>query len=156
MAGQSQNLSKMIIYSNKIPARYFLLFAPHLPPLCFLPYLHEPAVQSFLFHKYIMGSTLNDPSVIHDKDLVRILDGRKAVCDADHRLPPGKLCNGPLDQVLIFRIDACSRLIQDNDRRVFQDCAWINSWHLAAFAAIMISSSEASGFPNRILFRTVS
>ena len=69
-----------------------------------------------------MGSTLNDPSVIHDKDLVRILDGRKAVRDADHRLPPGKLCNGPLDQVLIFRIDACSRLIQDNDRRVFQDC----------------------------------
>ena len=108
-----------------------------------------------------MAAALDDLSVIYDQDLIGLLDRRKAVGDRNDRLALRQLGDRRLDEVLILRIDACRRLVENDDRCILQDrpCdrdAMMKSWQQAFFAASIISSPVASGLPKQMLLRIVS
>lgn len=131
-----------------------------------------------------MGAFLGNLPVVYHKDLVGIFNGRQPVGNGDHRLAPRQLGDRRLDQVFVFRIDACGGLVQDDNGGVLQDgprngdplllaarkggpalaydrviaLRELFNERVAAgfFAAATISSIVASGFPNRMLFKTVS
>ena len=59
-----------------------------------------------------MRSLFLDAVFGQHKNLLGILDRGKAVCDGDDGFPSGKFCYGILDQMFIFRVNTCGRLIQ--------------------------------------------
>lgn len=59
-----------------------------------------------------MRTTFSDLAIRYNQDLVCLLDRGKAVCDGDDGFPSGKFCYGILDQMFIFRVNTCGRLIQ--------------------------------------------
>ena len=68
-----------------------------------------------------MCTTFSDLAIRYNQDLVCLLDRGKAVCDGDDGFPSGKFCYGILDQMFIFRVNTCGRLIQNNDGLIFQN-----------------------------------
>lgn len=61
---------------------YFTIITPlQLPPHSQLPGIHKPLIYSFLFHQFPMGSLLDNPSFIHNQNLVRISYRLKPMCN---------------------------------------------------------------------------
>ena len=69
-------------------------------------------VEAFLRKQLRCIALLDDAAVVDDEDPVGLLDRGKAVCDGDDGFPSGKFCYGILDQMFIFRVNTCGRLIQ--------------------------------------------
>lgn len=129
--------------------------------------------------KLFMSSRLGHPAVLQHNDVVRAHNGLKPVGNDDDRLFRYQSGDRLLDQYLILRVEGCGCLVQQDDGRILQkrpcnrnallltagECraalshdglvaigkAMMKSWQAAAFAASMISSMVASGFPIRML-----
>ena len=96
-----------------------------------------------------MRSTLCNSIFGDDDDLIRTFDRGKTMSDGDRCAVFGKFFQAFLDLPFTLIIQCTGSFIQDQDRRVSYCCgsSMIKSWMFARFAAAMISSSEASGFP---------
>ena len=58
---------------RELPPRQGLSFQP--PALGLLTHLNKPAVEAILSHQRIVSPLLNDPSLAHHHDLIRVPDG---------------------------------------------------------------------------------
>ena len=70
-----------------------------------------------------MRAALGDAPVVHHEYLVGVLDGRQTVGNGDDGLAARQLGDRLLDKVLILRVDAGGRLVEDDDGRVLQNGA---------------------------------
>ena len=57
-----------------------------LPALRSFPDIHKVSVFARYLDKLLMRSALNHPTVVHNKDLVRLLDRCQTMCDRHDRL----------------------------------------------------------------------
>ena len=100
-------------------------YLPHLltnlPAFRLTSDFYKILIFSWNRRKLSVGALLDDLSVIHDENLVGLLDGGQAVGNRDDRLAARKLRNGLLDEVLVFGVDARGRLIEDDNGRVLED-----------------------------------
>ena len=112
-----------------------------------------------------MGSPFRDAVFGNHKDFVRIADRGETVGDRDGCTVFSEFFQAFLDSAFAFVVQCAGRLVEDQDRRILQEdtrdgvprsptkvsypsgSSWINSWIFAFFAASMISSMVASGFP---------
>lgn len=83
------------------------LLLADLPAFRFLSDLYKLLVFSVLTDQFLMRTALRDPPVIHNQDLICLLDRGKPVCDRNDRLSSCQLRHRILDQMLVFRIDTC-------------------------------------------------
>lgn len=67
------------------------LVLSYRPPFRSLPDFHEILIHSVFFDQLLMGTTFGNPSVVHHKNLICLLDSGKSVCDRDNRFSSGKL-----------------------------------------------------------------
>ena len=104
---------------KKMPVSLFCL---NTPTLGLFADICEPLVKPVFFYKRIMRSALCNPAVINYKNLISVLNGCKAVCNGDNRFTPGQLGDGLLNEMLIFRVNACCCFIEYDDRCVFKYC----------------------------------
>ena len=80
-----------------------------------------------------MGAALDDPSFVHDKDLLGRDDGGKSMGDHDHRAPLRQARKRLLHFALGVGVHRRSRLIENEDRGVLQEGA--GDGHALPFAA---------------------
>src|SRR5664280_945034 len=81
----------------------------------------EVGVESVLCEQLLMGALFNDRTVVHDKDVVCVSDGRETVGD-DEAGPAGhQLCHCFLDAYFRSGIDTACSFIENQDGRVCQD-----------------------------------
>ena len=92
--------------------RYVTSCLTELPAFCFFADFYKLLILSFLTYQFFMCTTFSDLAIRYNQDLVCLLDRGKAVCDGDDGFPSGKFCYGILDQMFIFRVNTCGRLIQ--------------------------------------------
>ena len=78
------------------------------------------AVGSVLQHQGVVSPGFHDPAVIEHQDHVGIPDGRQAVGDHKRRPVPDQICQGLLHKLFRFGIQGGSRLIENQDRGIFQ------------------------------------
>ena len=69
-----------------------------------------------------MVALLDDPAPVHDQDRVGVADGRQAVGDHERRPALHQSAHGSLDEHLGAGVDRGRRLIEDQDRRIRQEC----------------------------------
>src|SRR3569833_3725597 len=72
--------------------------------------------------QFRVGAFLDNSSVFHARDLVRLLDGGKAVGDDDSRSPFSGRGESVLNKPFALRIQGCRGLIQKQDFRISNDC----------------------------------
>ena len=94
----------------------------HGPVLRFFSDADKPAVETSLRKQFMVIALLNDPAVADNKDLIRVLNGGQSVGDHDDGFAGRQLRDRALYQMLIFRIDADRCLIQNDDRRILEQC----------------------------------
>ena len=70
-----------------------------------------------------MSPLLNDPSLVHHHDLIRVPDGGEPVGDGNKRFARRQLPDGGQKQMLVLRVHTGSRLIQNHDGGVLQNGA---------------------------------
>ena len=92
--------------------RYVTSCLTELPAFCFFADFYKLLILSFLTYQFFMCTTFSDLASRYNQDLVCLLDRGKAVCDGDDGFPSGKFCYGILDQMFIFRVNTCGRIIQ--------------------------------------------
>ena len=76
-----------------------------------------------MFDQFVRSAFFQDTTLIEHDDPVHHGDGRKAVCDGDHRLSLHHEVEFFLDGGLRFTIEGGGRLVEHEDRRVFQQNA---------------------------------
>ena len=116
--GKTKTLTPSACSFVPFPAFPLVCDAPALRPLSDI---HKFLVFSGDVRQLGMGSLLNEPPVVQHKDLIRLLDGRQPVRNGDDGLAARQLGERLLDQMLVFGVDAGGCLIQNDDRRIFQD-----------------------------------
>src|SRR5659263_205685 len=78
-------------------------------------------VESVLCEQLLVSPLLDDRTMVHDKDVVSVSDGRETVGN-DETGPPGhQLCHCFLDAYFRSGIDTACSLIENQDGRVCQD-----------------------------------
>src|SRR5665213_3208292 len=116
-----------------------------------------------------MSSLLADFAVVHDDDIIRLLNRRKPVRDDDRSSAHEELLDRALDHLLAFRVDARCRFVQYENTRIVrkrasegyklllpyrQDCAAL---HYLRFEAArqssnkIIRANKIGGFENFLL-----
>lgn len=68
-------------------------------------------VQSVLGEKFLMGAGFLDLSLMHDNDLVGMLDRGKSVCNHDRSSALHEFCQSTCDKSLGLRVDIGSCLV---------------------------------------------
>jgi hypothetical protein len=69
-----------------------------------------------------VGAAFDDASLVHDQDEIGFFDGRQAVRD-DQRRPAGHHpVEGALDVAFGFAVERRGRLVENQDRRVLEQC----------------------------------
>lgn len=76
-------------------------------------------IKSFLMNKLLMRSFLNDLTFINNQDSICMFDCSQPMCDDDNRFSNGQFTDSLLDQMFIFRVNACCCLVQNYDIGVF-------------------------------------
>ena len=97
--------------------RQGLSFQP--PALGLLTHLNKPAVEAVLGHQRIVSPLLNDPSLVHHHDLIRVPNGGEPVGDGNESCARRQLPDGGQKQVFVLRIHAGSRLIQNHGAYIY-------------------------------------
>lgn len=69
-----------------------------------------------------MGAALHQAALVHDQNLVSLLDGRQAVSDHQCGTALHDVVKGSLDVALGLGIQGRSRLVENQQRRVLQQC----------------------------------
>ena len=67
-----------------------------------------------------MPPLLHDLAVIDDQYLIGVFDGLEPVRDHDDGLAAGQRFNGPLQPILVLRIDVGGGLVENDDGRILQ------------------------------------
>src|SRR6185503_15137614 len=75
-----------------------------------------------LRQQFRVRAHLNDPPRFHHHDDIRATHGREPVRNNDCRSIPDEIADRTLDQPLGFSIERRRRLVQNQDRRVDQNC----------------------------------
>jgi len=70
-----------------------------------------------------MRPNLEDATFAEHKDDLGVLDGSEAVCDGDGGAPAGSALERGLDELLALRVEATSRLIEQQHTRVADESA---------------------------------
>ena len=78
----------------------------------------ETGVNAALLQQAFVIAAFLDAVVADDENLVRVLDGRKAVRDHDGRPAVGKLLEAVLDHLLGGVVERARRFVEDEHRRV--------------------------------------
>ena len=84
---------------------------------------HQPVVDAVPRHQLRMRPALGDPPILQRQNAVRGNDARKPVGENQGRTAFHELIECFADDGLAVRIDRGQRLIQDEDRRVPEQCA---------------------------------
>ena len=91
-------------------------FLCQFPACCFLSYIQEFFIETFLNRQLLMGSLLLNMTMIQHQNLICVPYGLQTVSNHDNGLVVGQRFNGCLQKIFIFRIDAGSCLIENDDR----------------------------------------
>src|SRR5438128_220236 len=83
----------------------------------------ERRIASALAQQSIVAAGFRERSGFDDQDVIRVHDGRKAMCDRDGGAPLAEFRNGLLDQLLGFGIERSRRLVEQDDGRVLDERA---------------------------------
>ena len=102
-------------------------------------------INSTLLKQFIMISPFSNSIICNHKNLIRIADRRKPVCDRDRGPVLRKLFQALLDPALTLIVKRVPRSPTKLSYPSGRDM--INSWIFAFFAASIISSIDAPGFP---------
>ena len=70
-----------------------------------------------------MRAFLDDPAMVHHEDTVGLQDGREPVGNYDRRALAHQPVERLLHQRLAFRVERRGRLVEQQQRRLLQDCA---------------------------------
>src|SRR5476651_537842 len=73
---------------------------------------HEVRVIAALRDQLIVRTALNNASLIHRQDLVRMSHGRESVRDDNHRAPGADLSHVVLDDAFRFEVERAGRFIE--------------------------------------------
>lgn len=76
-------------------------------------------VNSLFQHQFVMLSTLYNLSSVNHQNLVGILHGLQPMSNHDDGFLFRQCLDCPHKLLLIFRVNICGRLIQNNDRESF-------------------------------------
>src|SRR5262245_40417704 len=74
------------------------------------------------FEQFLMTAALRETPLFEDQDLIRMLNGRKALSDDERGPAFAKLAHGFLDEALGLRIDAGGRVVENEDAGIHQKC----------------------------------
>src|SRR6476646_5731424 len=85
-----------------------------------LPAVHAPVAFS-KFAQRLVGPAFHDSSLLKNQDLVNLADGGEAMGDDEGGTVLHQKLQAVLNQLLRFRIEAGSRLVQNEDSRVGED-----------------------------------
>src|SRR5664280_1361108 len=81
----------------------------------------EVGIESMLCEQLLVGALFDDRTMVHDKDVMRVSDGRETVGD-DEAGPAGhQLCHCFLDAYFRSGIDAACSFIENQDGWICQD-----------------------------------
>src|SRR5262249_59971612 len=83
----------------------------------------ERRVAPTLAQQLVVTTRFDDRSVLDDEDAVSIDDGVQAMCDHDRRSPLAEVLDRALNLTLGLRIERSRRLVEQDDRRVLEQCA---------------------------------
>src|SRR5262245_36756070 len=83
----------------------------------------ERRVAPTLAQQLVVTTRFHDRSVLDDEDAVSIYDGVQAMCDHDRRSPLAEVLDRALNLPLGLRIERSRRLVEQDDRRVLEQCA---------------------------------
>ena len=78
--------------------------------------------QSVFLKQFCVSAAFRDFSILHDINTVCSGDGRKPMGNHEHGLASGECGECLLYTDFVIGISKCGGLIQDQDRRVFQNC----------------------------------
>src|SRR5271156_2930861 len=85
--------------------------------------LIEARVQTASLQQLLVGAALDDVSAVDDEDDIGVTDGREAVRNRDRGAPLHQRLERALNDALRLGVERRGSLVEDQDRRVFQDHA---------------------------------
>src|SRR5687768_1413287 len=83
--------------------------------------LEHFAIKAALPNEFLMRAALHNPAFFQYKNLVGVMHCRKALCDHECRASFAKPTHRNLNQVFRRRIDACGRVVEDENPRIHQE-----------------------------------
>lgn len=83
--------------------------------------LEHLIVYSSLCNQFIMIPSFDDFSSLDHDDVIRLLYGLKSMCDDDYSAADEELIERFGDLLFTERVKCRSRLIEENDLRIFQE-----------------------------------
>ena len=92
------------------------------PSNSFFSGFYKIRLKANLFYQCFMSAFLHNFTMIQYQDFFCISDCFQAMCDHNYGFVPGKLFNGLLQPVLIFRIHIGGYFIKNDDLCVFDQC----------------------------------
>ena len=97
-----------------------MIFMLYIPAFGFFADFGKSFIQTVLFDQFRVGAAFRDFSVVYHENIVRVLNGCKAVGNLDNRFAFRKFDNSRLDKVFVFGVDACGRFVENDDGRIFK------------------------------------
>ena len=73
--------------------------------------------------EFLLLSAVNNLPFLQNDNLICVLNGRQTMCNHQQGLSFGKGHDGFLDFIFILRVSEGSCLVQNHNRRIFQDCS---------------------------------
>src|SRR5437016_791911 len=86
--------------------------------ICFGLHVEEGRVTPIEGQEIVMGATLNDAAILHNKDAICQAHRTEAVTDKDGSLARGQFAEMLEDLVLGLGIERGGRLVEDQDTRI--------------------------------------
>src|SRR5690349_1041231 len=83
----------------------------------------EPRVDAAVCEELVVGAALDDRAVLYREDDIGVSDRREAVRDGDRGSALDQGLERLLDDALTFGVQRRGGLVEDEDRRVFEDHA---------------------------------
>src|SRR5664280_2324114 len=98
----------------------------------------EIRIESVLCEQLLMGALFNDRTMVHDKDVVRISDGRETMSDDEAGPASHQLCHCFLDTYFRSGIDAACSFIENQN-------GWICQDHTSDGQQLLLTSRDIGG-----------
>ena len=95
----------------------------NLPVLAARLQVDHVGLDTVLTVELVGSALLGDDAAREDDDLIRAGNGTHTVGNHQHRFILDQAGQRRLDQCLVLHVEACSCLVEQNDRRVFQERA---------------------------------
>ena len=85
--------------------------------------LHQPVVHAALGQQGLVVAALHQPAVIEHEDVVAVAHARQSMRHDQRRAALHQAVQRCLDRGLVLGVDAGERLVQDQHRRIAQQCS---------------------------------